>query len=59
MKRTGQSKMMKLSMMIDAYGWHCFARSVSRSKVKVICILVAKRKNKSYKKHCSVIVDGT
>jgi hypothetical protein len=33
--------MMKLSMMLDAYGWHCFARSVSRSrsKVKVICIL--------------------
>jgi hypothetical protein len=51
---------MKLSMMI-AYGWHYFARSVSRSrsKVKVICILVAKRKNKSYKKHCSVIVDAT
>jgi hypothetical protein len=42
MKRTGQSLLMILNIMIDTYERHRFARSVSRSKVKVICVLVAK-----------------
>jgi hypothetical protein len=35
---------MILNIMIDTYERHLFARSVSRSKVKVICVLVAKLK---------------
>jgi hypothetical protein len=44
-KRTGQSLLI-IHNMIDTYERHRFARSLSRSrsKVKVICILVAKRK---------------
>jgi hypothetical protein len=51
---------MVINIMIDTYERHRFARSVSRSrsKVKVICVLVAQLK-KSYKKPCSIIVDGT
>jgi hypothetical protein len=46
--------------MIDTYERHRFARSVSRSRsrIKVICLLVAKLK-KTYKKPCSIIVDDT
>jgi hypothetical protein len=52
---------MILNIMIETYKRHRFARSVSRSwsKVKVICVLVAKRKKKSYKKPCSINVDDT
>jgi hypothetical protein len=35
--------------MIDTYKRHCFARSVSRSKVKVIGILVARLKKNNTK----------
>jgi hypothetical protein len=35
---------MILNIMIDTYERHRFARSVSRSKVKVICVFIAKLK---------------
>jgi hypothetical protein len=43
-KRTGQSLLMIHNVMIETYERHRFARSVSRSRsrVKVICVLVAK-----------------
>jgi hypothetical protein len=46
------------NIMIDTYDRHRFARSLSRSrsKVKVICVSVARLEKKSYKKPCSIIM---
>jgi hypothetical protein len=41
-KRMGQSLLMIHNVIIDTYERHRFARSVSRSRVKVICVLVSK-----------------